>query len=142
MADSLGVIEGQATVRPFMNEQNDKNHIAQFAQEFRSWFNNDKAKALAEYEFGTIGRKSTIPFSSAAGQQNYLNDAFAVGPQVKDLLKSTLVENYFAEVPKAMRFSIGFTDREGGDLETGLITTAAGEKFISVRILCKRPGPG
>lgn len=141
MGEQLGMIEGHNTVRPFMNARNNAANIAAFAQEFRSWFNNDKAKALAEYQFGKIGSTSPIPFSSDAGKRNYLNDALAVGDHVKTLLRETLVNNYFAQAPMPMRFSIGFTDLAGGDLETGTITTAGGETFISVRILCEKPTP-
>jgi len=141
MGQQLGMIEGHNTVRPFMNEKNNAANIAAFAQEFRSWFDNDKDKALAEYQFGKIGSSSPIPFSSDAGKQNYLQDALAVGDDVKKLLRETLVNNYFGEPLLPMRFSIGFTDRVGGDLETGTITTAGGETFISVRILCEKPTP-
>jgi hypothetical protein len=141
MGEQLGMIEGHNTVRPFMNEQNNADNIAAFAQEFRSWFDNDKGKALTEYQFGKIGRSSPIPFSSQVGKNNYLQDALAVGDHVKKLLRETLVNNYFGLPLLPMRFSIGFTEMVGGDLETGTITTASGDKFISVRILCEKPTP-
>jgi hypothetical protein len=141
MGEQLGMIEGHNTVRPFMNEKNNAANITAFAQEFRSWFDNDKNKALAQYQFGKIGSTSSIPFSSETGKNNYLQDALAVGDHVKKLLRETLVNNYFQPSPAPMRFSIGFTDRVGGDLETGTITTAGGDTFISVRILCEKPTP-
>ena len=135
-ADAAGVAVGVDTVRPFMNAQNAPDKIAAFAAEFRSWFDNDKEKALSEYEFGTIGKKSTIPFANAAGKNSYINDAMHVGDHVKSLLREELVENYFSATPKPMRFSIGITDKEGGDLEIGIVRNSDRQEFISVRILC------
>jgi hypothetical protein len=140
-ADGLGVAVGQDVVRPYMNDRNSTANIAEFAKEFRDWFGNDKAKALAEYEFGTIGQKSAIPFGSAAGKTNYISDAMGVGDNVKKLLRETLVENYFNDAPSPMKFTIGVTSKPGGDLEVGTVQNADGEKFISVRILCMRPSP-
>lgn len=140
-ADAAGVAVGVDTVRPFMNVQNAPDKIAAFAAEFRSWFDNDKEKALSEYEFGTIGKKSTIPFASNAGKNSYINDAMNVGDHVKSLLREELVENYFSATPKPMRFSIGITDKEGGDLEIGIVRNSDRQEFISVRILCMKPGP-
>jgi hypothetical protein len=140
-ADGLGVAVGQEVVRPYMNDRNSPEKIVEFAKEFRSWFNNDKAKALAEYEFGTIGHKSAIPFGSAAGKTNYITDAMGVGDHVKKLLRETLVKNYFSAQPKPMKFTIGVTSKAGGDLEVGTVQNADGRKFISVRILCMKPSP-
>jgi hypothetical protein len=140
-ADGLGVAVGQGVVRPYMNDRNSPEKIAEFAKEFRSWFGNNKAKALAEYEFGTIGQNSAIPFASASGKTNYVSDAMGVGDHVKTLLRQTLVNNYFSKKPTAMRFSIGVTSKVGGDLEVGTVQNSDGEKFIGVRILCMKPGP-
>jgi hypothetical protein len=140
-ADGLGVAVGQDVVRPFMNEQNSKKNIKKFAKEFRSWFGNSKARAMKEYRFGTIGKKSSIPFANAASQKNYVSDAMGVGPRVKKLLRKTLVDNYFLAKPKPVKFTIGITAKKGGDLEVGTVTNASGEEFISVRILCMKPGP-
>jgi hypothetical protein len=140
-ADGLGVAVGQDVVRPFMNDRNSKEKVAAFAKEFRSWFGNDKARAMAEYEFGTIGSKSSIPFGSKSSQKNYVNDALGVGDHVKKLLRKTLVNNYFSDHPKAMRFTISVTSKQGGDLEVGIVENADGDEFISVRILCMKPGP-
>jgi len=140
-ADGLGVGVGQDVVRPFMNDHNTKEKVAEFAKEFRSWFGNSKAKAMAEYEFGTIGNKGSIPFGSKGKQKNYVSDALGVGDHVKKLLRKTLVNNYFSQRPKEMRFSIGVTSKHGGDLEVGIVENADGDEFISVRILCMKPGP-
>ena len=141
-ADGLGVAVGQEVVRPFMNERNStKKKVAEFAKEFRSWFGNDKAKALKEYEFGTIGKKSVIPFGSAAGKKNYISDAMGVGDHVKKLLRETLVNNYFSDKPMPMKFTIGVSSKVGGDLEVGTVKNSAGHEFISVRILCMKPSP-
>jgi hypothetical protein len=141
MAFGEGIKVGVDTVAPFMNEQNSAANIKAFAQKFRSWFGNDKAKALKDYQFGNIGQKAGIPFGRAADQSKYVADALAVGPHVKDLLKQTLVNNYFATKPVPMKFSIGSTSTAGGDLEVGQIQNAKGETFLSVRILCELPGP-
>ena len=96
---------------------------------------------MAEYEFGTIGKNSAIPFNSSDSKNNYVSDAMGVGDDVKKLLRKSLVENYFDNSPKPMKFSIGATSRVGGDLEVGLTQNADGEVFINVRILCMKPTP-
>jgi hypothetical protein len=141
MAFGEGIKVGVDTVAPFMNEQNSAAHIAGFAAKFRGWFGNDKAKALKEYQFGTIGKQGGIPFGGAGDQNKYVADALAVGDHVKQLLRKTLVDNYFDANPIAMKFSIGSTSAVGGDLEVGPMENAKGEKFLSVRILCQLPGP-
>jgi hypothetical protein len=140
-ADNAGVGVGNNVVRPFMNDQNTKQNVAAFAKKFCSWFDNDKATALAKYEFGAIGKNGDIPFTGTEGKNAYISDAMGVGPHVKKLLRETLVDNYFSGEPQAMRFSIGVTSRAGGDLEVGIKKNADGDVFIDVRILCMKPGP-
>src|SRR5262249_41159582 len=102
-----GVAIGVSTAAPEMNKRNNRDNIRAFADALRARYGNDKARAMAEYKFGSLVEGDHIALG--AGKATYLADVAAVGDKVKNLWVKTLVDNYFDEDPKPVEFSIGST---------------------------------
>ena len=143
MANNIGagIAIGVSTAAPKMNELNNQQNIAAFAQAFKARYGNDKSRAMAEYKFGSLVDGDHVALGGADNKAKYLADVAAVGAKVKNLWVKTLVDNYFDANPKPVDFSIGSTLRVGGDLRVGTIADIDGNESLSVRILCHIPQP-